>query len=360
MIVLDTIEDRFHFLQTPGSYEWTYVDGLSDDREHGFVAIWFRGCPMSPYYTGAIDRMRGAGPSADDHCAFVFSIYRRGRRIYSTFREGPAEEFAAEGADVRYGRNSLRSGLSSTGHRSYLLHVDERRLLGRGGVVGDVEISAGPLDLGDLGRPYAEMPATHYWVPAMPHGRFTARLDLLGFGREADKLRFSGHAYHDRNFGTEPLHHIAADWHWGRLHSGSRTFVYFGLVPDRAADAPNAAADALHDGRPFGRLLYIDGGSLIASADAWAPTRLQRRRHWATLPSTPLLEGASADGSMRFRAAMRHAVDSGPFYHRMIADIVFESDAGELRGTGITEFLRPARLGVAAFRPFIKFRTRRK
>ncbi|MEP7217663.1 MAG: hypothetical protein ABI876_02040 [Bacteroidota bacterium] len=352
MIVLQPSEDHFHGLETPGSYEWSYFDGLSDDGEWGFVAIWFRGCPMSPYYTAAIDRHRsgGAAPDPADFAAFNFNLYHRGRRIFYTLQERPRQLFSASDhlPDVRLAGNVVRGGENrKTGGADYFLDFDTKLPFGRSRLVGDIVVTSRSLDSGASGVPYNPTSGGHFWVPAALGGDFTARLDLWRFGRGVRRVRFSGSAYHDRNFGTEPLHHLRADWHWGRLHSEGKVFVYFAVLPDDG-------------GAPFTRMLLLENGRAERTIGDFALLEDPRRRHWSSLSYPAGISAAAADGRFRMRVDRNSTLDSGPFYHRFLSNIRVESeDAGIVEGIGITEFLRPSRLGVAPFRPFVKFRVRR-
>lgn len=356
MVILHDSEDRFHNLSTPGSYEWTYFDGLSDDGEWGFVAIWFRGCPMSPYYTAAIDRyFRNPSsvppPRAEDFPAFNFNLYHRGRRVFYILQELPAASFGSDpgSADARLGGNAVRGETSRSGSKSFLFYLNAALSLGRVKLVGDIEMHAPPADLGAITSPYDPTAEGHFWVPAALDATFTARLDLWRFGRSTIKARFSGRAYHDRNFGTLPLHHLVADWHWGRLHSGRHLFVYFAVAPDDPGQTP------------FRRMLLLENGRLIAHADDLVLRESPRVSHWSTLRYPKELAGESAGSGLRFTARQDRAVDAGPFYHRLISRFGVELDGREIAtGPGITEFLRPPRLGVAPFRPFVKFRVQRR
>ncbi len=354
MIILNPTEDYFHGLTEPGSYEWSYFDGLSADGELAFVAIWFRGCPMSPYYSAAADRALanrasaghgGKAANPDDYCALALGVYSHGKRVYSALHEGPGMRFAANGADVRFGNSTVHASVTANGTRSYLITIESQLMLGRGGLRGDIEIVAPPVALGSLASEYEQTPGTHYWVPVAPEATFTARLDRWRGGRGINKLRFGGRAYHDRNLGTAPIHGLAGDWYWGRLHADGAAFVYFAVAGD--SGAPD-----------FARAFVFRNGQVVAaeqdvafSAESWA-------RHWATLPYPRVLRGGGRSG-LQFSAQAGRVVESGPFYHRMIGEIAANVSGQTMRGPAIMEYLRPSRLGVAAFRPFVKFRVRR-
>ncbi len=354
MKILHDTEDRFHGIDAPGGYEWTYFDGLSEDGELGFVAIWFRGIPMSPYYTAAIDRSTknpsSHAPVPSDYCAFTISVYHKGKCVFSALHERPRDLFAGstDSADVRLASNSVHSNIAPDGTKSFYLTMDTELPYQLSRLVGDITVTSSPQELGNLTTDYDDATASgHYWVPAALDGTFTARLDIWKLGRGMKKYRFSGRCYHDRNFGTEPLHHLPVNWHWGRLHFDSKTFVYFNIVPDAAGE------------EHFQQVLLLEDGKLIARHEQFVMEELPRKRHWTTL-SYP--SGITArDEPMRFDVSAVSLLDSGPFYHRMLSRITVQDSSGtSLIGTGITEFLRPSRLGIGAFRPFVKFRMRRR
>jgi carotenoid 1,2-hydratase len=352
MTILPDTEDRFHNVTAPGAYEWSYFDGLSEDGEWGFVAIWFRGIPMSPNYTAAIDRHfsrpTGTPPDPADYSAFNFNIYHRGRRIYYALHERPRELWAGSAStpDLRLAGNTVHAGVGPGRERIYLLAVDTELPWQRSRVVGDIRIDAPWSDLSAISTRYDPDAQGHFWVPAALDGRFTAQLDLWRRGRGVDKLRFSGRAYHDRNFGTRPLHHIPGAWEWGRVHSKRDLFVYFMLAaePDRES--------------PFRRLILLRDGALLASESEVEPESFPGHRHWTGL-AWP--EATAAEGRrLAFRATPRGALDSGPFYHRHLSDFHVTLDGEQvIDAPGIGEYLLPARLGIGFFRPFVRFRVRR-
>ena len=351
MTVLHPSEDRFHNLQERGSYEWTYFDGLSEDGEHAFTAIWFRGIPMSPYYTAAIDaETKDASPGR--YCAFAFGLYRNGRRIASGLEEGPEDLFFGDGdsPDAKFMANTLHSAQHPNGTTAFHIAVDVRRPLLAGRILGQIELKFPVHDAPDGAEAYQAGPGKHFWVPAAPNGSFSAALDLVGTGRSSQKIRFDGRAYHDRNLGTEPLHTVDVDWYWGRVHFDSRAFVFFD-VRSRTEKQGSGLA-------PFQHVLLYENGTLIDQmeglqcvADGW-------RNHWATLPYPGTIRSQN-NASTGFAARTNGQFDSGPFYHRMAAQFSINSNGSAIQAPGMTEYMRPSRLGVAAFRPFVKFRVHR-
>ncbi|KXK54869.1 MAG: Acyclic carotenoid 1,2-hydratase [Chlorobi bacterium OLB7] len=186
MTILPESEDHFHQLSQTGAYEWSYFDGLSDDGEWGFVAIWFRGVPMSPWYSAAADRALRRGEALDPlrHCAFNFSLYHRGRRIYFALHERGGETFRTDyrTADVSFGGNTLYANAIPAGGTFYALSVDTEFPRQASRVVGEIAIRSERQDLSPLLQHQPAPPPDgeeHFWIPAALAGSFTAN---LGFG----------------------------------------------------------------------------------------------------------------------------------------------------------------------------------
>lgn len=359
LLLLDPSEDRFHNLSERGSYEWTYFDGLSEDGELGFSAIWFRGIPMSPWYSAAIDRdPQNALP--EQHCAFAFGLYNRKGRIASALEEGPESFFSGDtnSPDVRFRENSLYASPGKGGETGYHIRLNIRRPLLQSRIQGEITLQFPSHDLSGTAVPYDPAAGKHFWVPAAPNGSFNAAIDITGIGRTASRYRFQGRAYHDRNFGVEPLHHLNVHWHWGRLHFGSKAFVFFEV--SSAGEGSNEQSKKSEEKNSFRRLLLFDGGKLIESSEDGDFASTAWRNHWATLPYPQAVRGSALQSDLRFSARTVSLLDSGPFYHRTAADVEVLHRGEKETGIGMTEYLRPARLGFRIFRPFVKFRVRRK
>lgn len=347
MRILDPSHDRFHAVDLPGAYEWTYVDGLSDDGELGFTAIWFRGVPMSPRYSAAIERnLPEAHPSL--YTAFAFGLYRRSGRIGASLVEGPAALFdgSVTSADVRFKENRLFGQTHPDGTTTFRMTVDQALPLSLKRLVGEIDLRFPATSIGSLAEEIDSEREKHYWVPSGVGGRFSAAVDLVGPGGRPHRFRFEGNAYHDRNFGYEPLQMMDVDWYWGRLHVAERTFVFFSIQPRNGSAAS-----------PFNRVFLFEGGDLLRSTDA-LHLEAETKGHWATL-SYPFRIGINDASGLTATATTRSLVESGPFYHRAVSQIAFDWEGSRGEGEGVIEYLRPSRLRVGIFRPFVKFRAKR-
>ncbi|MCB0712034.1 MAG: hypothetical protein KDD67_06860 [Ignavibacteriae bacterium] len=347
MTILDSSQDHFHAIDLPGAYEWTYFDGLSTDGEHGFTAIWFRGVPMSPRYSAAIEKNLAKALPAD-FSAFALSLYHRGKPIGRSLVEGPSTLFEGSltSPDARFGENRLFGERYSDGSTSFRITVDQPLPLSLKRMVGEIDLRFPPCDsssaIGSL-QPEVE---SDYWIPSGLGGQFSAAVDIVGPGGKPNRLRFNGSAYHDRNFGYKPLQWMDVDWHWGRLQTGNQTLIYFSIEP-----RPRSKS------LPFSRVMLFNGGKLVRLAQEFEFS-LQQKNHWTSLPYPSRIELRSKD-ALRVTITTESLIETGPFYHRTSSHISFGWEGMGGEGIGVGEYLRPSRLRVGFFRPFVKFRAKR-
>jgi carotenoid 1,2-hydratase len=179
-----------------GGYAWWYVDGLSDDGRHGLTLIAFIGSVFSPYYFA--DRRRGRDDPRE-HCSLNVCLYGAKRRWSMTERHSGA---------VRQTESMLSIGPSRLEWKAdgLTVEIDEvcaplpYRVRGRVRIRPDF-INDRVFVLDAAGR--------HRWRPVAPSARVEVEL-------EQPALRWSGHAYFDRNWGDEQIEDGFAYWDWSR------------------------------------------------------------------------------------------------------------------------------------------------
>ncbi|AWN55208.1 carotenoid 1,2-hydratase [Methylobacterium sp. 17Sr1-1] len=177
----------------PGGYAWWYVDGVSDDGQHGITVIAFLGSVFSPYYAWS-----GRGDPIN-HSAVNVVLYGRPKAWAMTERGR---------ASVARTATSLAIGPSAMEWDGTMLtiRVDEvtnplpSRLSGTIRV-RPAGITPGPFTLDAEGR--------HRWWPLAPSSRIEVALDRPG-------LQWNGHAYFDTNDGDVPLEDSFRSWTWSR------------------------------------------------------------------------------------------------------------------------------------------------
>ncbi len=355
MNILDSSHDHFHLIDDPGGYEWTYYDGFSEDRTLGFTAIWFRGVPMSPNYSAAIDHGRGV-PS--DFAAFAFHLYAEGKNVASWLVEGKGGDRFSENPDypINLGGARLYLNREKSGITGARIAIEGRTPLLRRFVEGEITLTFpdGEPDIRPAGCTVDRSAARHFWVPAAPHGTFDAAFDVKPLLGRRTSYRFSGDCYHDRNFGFSPIQYEKVDWFWGRLHDRDQTLIFY-YVADREGPASREQESSLR--LAFATLLKR--GKVVAQTE-----KLQLRPvyapHWTALPYPKSLECWTEGAQpLKVEVTTSDLLESGPFYHRLSARISYKWGEDQGSGVGALEYLRPSRLGVSVFRPFVRFRVRR-
>jgi carotenoid 1,2-hydratase len=177
-------------------YRWWYIDALSDDRQHGFTIIGFVGSVFSPFYrlarqSGDVDPVQ--------HCAINVALYGKIRRWAMT--EYAARHVYREENQFSLGQSSMR-WLDG----SLVISIDEtcaplpRRLRGTV-IVKPSQLYDAPIALDAKNR--------HHWSAVALNANVEVSF-------EQPSLRWSGQAYHDMNWGDEPLEAAFRSWVWQR------------------------------------------------------------------------------------------------------------------------------------------------
>jgi carotenoid 1,2-hydratase len=201
-------------LQVPnGGYAWWYVDGLSDDGRHGLTLIAFIGSVFSPYYFA--DRQRGLGDPRE-HCSLNVCLYGEKRRWSMTERRQSA---------IHQSTSTLGIGPSELQWDADGLRVafDEVCAPLPYRVRGSVQVR--PDFIND--RVFVlDGAQRHRWQPIAPCARIEVEL-------EQPALRWSGHAYFDRNWGDEQIEDGFAYWDWSRAQvpneSGDQSVILYNM-----------------------------------------------------------------------------------------------------------------------------------
>jgi len=185
-----------------GGYAWWYVDGLSDDGAHGLTLIAFIGSVFSPYY---FKGRRHGRNDPREYCSLNVCLYGRKRRWTMTERRlGALGQTSAEltigPSQVRWENDGLTVDIDELGAPI------PQRVLGRVRVWPSF-INDRVFSLDDPGR--------HRWRPVAPSARIEVELQHPG-------LRWSGHAYFDRNWGDEQIEDGFISWDWSRAEVPSQ------------------------------------------------------------------------------------------------------------------------------------------
>jgi carotenoid 1,2-hydratase len=322
---------------------------VSEDGRIALTAIVFVGSVFSPYY--ARQRARAsrkalgdgssqgdvaarAGAPAEQHCAVNLAIYDRTSPRW-VFTESPASALQRDASSLGIGRSTLRWEGDAL-----VLDIDEltspigvgRRVRGR--VSLHPEVMPGKVV-------FLDPNGRHRWQPVAPVARAEASF-------ESPSLRFRGSAYHDSNWGDEPLEAAFRRWDWSRAElpasggsskSGRAHLLYDaelrdGTTIERAFEADD---DGLHEGAVAAHRLARTG---------LAPTPIFRM---------PRSTRVDAEASGPSAAHVLRTLEDTPFYSRSLLQT-------RLRGQDVVsvhESLDLDRFTSSVVQLMLRFRMRR-
>jgi len=325
---MNAAEDAAHgewLRQTPGAYEWWYYDARSDCGQWAFSAIWFLGNPFSPYYRLAAQK-RAADPL--EHNALFFALYRDGHLHAYHFSRFPRTEVEIPPllpGCLRLGPNLLT--LDPRGRS--VLRISDENANGRR-LTASLAFDSPPLQFQET----EEAGAGHsdFWLPAAPSCRVTGNISLTApqNGVAVEKIAFTGHGYHDHNWGRLPFDTHLKEWYWARAEmENDRAVVLYHVRSQGAA-------------KSVSHLLLFEAGRLILH-DQNARVRLGRRtvNGFGTVYATRL-SAESGDVSVQFDLGTR--LDSAPFYLRVFCNASIITNGKTEAGQGIGEYFRPQML----------------
>ena len=188
------LHDIDHQLTDLGAYEWWYVDSLSPDGEWGVVLIQFRGMPMSPQYLrsqeSGVRSQEGVpsrGATSIENCGYAVSVYHKGARIAFAFRGVPASRFSVPGDVWEF--DTALPGQSA----AIRIHA---------------EVEPSPMQNTGAGND------PHSWVLVAPRTKARVRVELVERGLVLSEAEWSGLAYRDHNYGSNPMQADFKDWYY--------------------------------------------------------------------------------------------------------------------------------------------------
>jgi carotenoid 1,2-hydratase len=344
-ITTDPLQEAWHRLDAPGSYEWWYFDAEDDVQGISVVCIWFAGFAFSPYYLSHYEAWKRGRrvdqPNPMDYAGFSFQLYKDGREIVNFIKEGSRELFAAEdgGIGVRFEgnrfvydplRDEYRLSIDfafpardRSVHASFSFRPQHRfdyRL--------DTEVHDG-------------VDFRHQWVLSVPKAEVLGVLDIrsLASGKR-EVLQFRGRGYHDHNLGIVPMYESIDRWYWGRVFSDRFDLIYYVVFLHGGRTKPQAVM-MVHDHQKGIHSVYdeVTVSEKRFTRGLFAPVHGKILR----------LEAAAVSVEIRHDKAL----DTGPFYLRYTSTLSLKSGAERFSDVhGISEFLNPAPLNAKVMQFF--------
>jgi len=267
----------FNQAVAPGGYLWWYLDVLSDEGPHALTIIVFVGTVFSPFYFRA--RRRGEA-MAEAHPAFNVVLYGPRSESGWVFTERDQGALTRSADALTLGPN-----LITWEGDTLVVRFDERTAPMGQPLSGEVRLH--PVQLFNAPVALDEAERHHWWAVA-PQARAEVRLTQ-------PDLHFRGSAYHDTNWGDEPLEEGFRYWNWSRAELDAGTVVLYD-------------ADRRQGGeRLFGRLFRQNGEHEPFEAPQRVPLK-------GTLWRVPRATRADADGAEE--VAVVRTLEDTPFYNR--------------------------------------------
>ncbi|MEX0929531.1 MAG: hypothetical protein WD266_13570 [Balneolales bacterium] len=327
----------------PGSYEWWYFDGISDDLKYSFVIIFYQGNPFSSRYMNSLSQNKSRA-LAEAYPAMSISVYEHNKPIFYSMSEYPADQclFSTEHVNIRIGNNTL-SARRERGSLSCRLTLAETLPSGDT-LSADLSFESRdiPVDLLTENVDSGEGPM-HSWNLIQPEARVNGQIGVSENGRISRCVPFAGTGYHDHNLGSEPIDRKFADWYWGRFHFDAGTFIFYIMNTASGRVCRAWLIDPVNEKG----VMKFDQVSLS-----------EPQLNGFLLSSNRKLEFTNSEAQVYIQ--LDHSLDSGPFYMRFSAQAVMHSTVQHMiaRKQGITEYLRPSRIHSRIFRPLVNMRRR--
>lgn len=362
-LISDINRDARHPKSRPGSYEWWYFDGISEDGDYQVVIIFYEGCPFSTRYIRSLESdADGSGAQSSGHPAISISLYHHGEPIFYCLSEYPPGQchFDDQKASVTVGNNSFRYNErefhGSGGYASYDLRINERLPSGdelKGiitftGMEPNDRLFPGSVS-GSVGQdPSGTENGGHMWNLVLPRADMQCRINLLRNGLVGRELKFEGAGYHDHNLGDEPMKETFRDWYWGRVHFPHATLVYY--VMNKNGEN---SRERVRDHRAW--LISPDNRRLLHTLEL-LDLRKKRANGFLLRPARQML---FTDGELEIGVRHRVVADSGPFYCRYISQATLRHPSLDtVKTNGVAEYIRPARIHRRMFWPLVHMRLR--
>jgi len=178
---------------------------MSDDGRYGLTIIAFIGSVFSPYY------VKSGKDQPENHVALNVALYGQGARRWAMTERG-ANSLHRNSDTLQVGPSSVRWDGDCL-----LFAIEEVGAVFGEKVRGTVKVHPEALvcsgfSLDPQGR--------HRWQPIAPRSRIEVIFEHPG-------LSWSGDAYVDSNFGSEPMENRFREWQWSRAHGTDGTSVFY-------------------------------------------------------------------------------------------------------------------------------------
>ena len=218
----------------PHGYQWWYIDAISEDQSYSLSMIIFVGHVFSPYYYKARQReLNDLKLRPESFCAFNISLHALNKSAVNqlgspslwVLNEYSAEALALSPELIKRDQHCFKIN-QSMWHQSddeITISINEvtkaffQRMSNK--IIGQVQLKLPrrfhhEINLDHTGK--------HKWMAVAPSADVVVSL-------EQPNLSFRGQAYHDSNWGDEPLENAFKSWTWSRAELNEGTCVLYDI-----------------------------------------------------------------------------------------------------------------------------------
>ncbi|MEO0410356.1 MAG: carotenoid 1,2-hydratase [Pseudomonadota bacterium] len=281
---------------------------MSDDGQFGFSIIALIGTVFSPYYafSGRHD--------PHNHVALNVGLYGKGIRRW-TMTERGRNSLSQTPTQLQIGPSALEWH-----NGTLVVTIDERGAPLPQRVRGTIRLTPQGITAANY---QLDFKGRHFWHPIAPSAR--AQIDF-----EFPKTRWSGDAYFDSNWGSEPLEAGFSYWDWSRAVLADGAGIYYDAVTK--------------DGGKQRLALLFDKAGSVQEIDCPEPAPMAPGPIWRVARSAPAARGEDIQ-----TLAM---LEDTPFYTRSKISIPFNGH----QATAIHESLDLDRFSKTWVRCLLTFR----
>lgn len=241
---------RFDLNVPEQGYGWWYADAISDDGDYGFSIIAMIGSVFSPYYAWS------GRKNPQNYSALNVGIYGKAGKRW-TMTERGENDLVQEKHTLKIGPSNLRWD-----DGCLVVEIDEWANPIPRKVKGTIRITPRALttqafQLDESGK--------HFWQP------LGAKADVeVEFS--SPKMSWTGTAYLDCNWGSEPLEEGFKYWDWSRAHLNDGTALLYD-------------ADTRSDGKKC-LVLHVGEDGKVTTKDPLPKAHLSKGPIWRVARST--------------------------------------------------------------------------
>ena len=229
----------------PHGYQWWYIDAISEDQSYSLSMIIFVGHVFSPHYYKA-RQLENHNPQLrpESFCAFNISLHALNKPAINqlgspslwVLNEYSADALSLSPELINRDQHCFQINQSKwqQSNDEITITINEitkaffQRMSNK--IVGQVQLKLPrrfhhEMNLDHDGK--------HKWMAVAPSAEVIVNL-------EQPNLSFRGQAYHDSNWGDEPLENAFKSWTWSRAELSEGTCVLYDIHEHEKNENPRA------------------------------------------------------------------------------------------------------------------------